>query len=37
MIFDERTHSRVLPRGDYEFRLGLSSRDIRATARLALP
>jgi beta-glucosidase len=37
MIFDERTHSRVLPRGDYEFRLGFSSRDIRATARLALP
>jgi beta-glucosidase len=36
MVHDEHTHGRVLPRGDYEFRLGLSSRDIRATARLAL-
>ena len=31
-VFDEESGSRILPSGEYEFRAGFSSRDIRATA-----
>ena len=36
MIFDEQSGSRILAAGEYEFRAGLSSRDIRATAVITL-
>jgi beta-glucosidase len=36
-IFDEESGSRILPAGRYEFRVGFSSRDVRATAVAYLP
>ena len=36
-IFDEQSGSRILPRGEYEFRAGFSSRDVRATAIVSMP
>jgi beta-glucosidase len=36
-IFDEETDSRILSAGEYEFRAGFSSRDVRATALISLP
>jgi beta-glucosidase len=37
MIFDEQSGSSILPAGEYEFRAGFSSRDIRATAVASPP
>jgi beta-glucosidase len=36
-IFDEQTESRILSAGEYEFRAGFSSRDVRTTAVLDIP
>ena len=36
-IFDEEADSRILSAGEYEFRAGFSSRDVRATAVITLP
>jgi Fibronectin type III-like domain len=35
-IFDEQSGGRILSAGEYEFRAGFSSRDIRATAAVSL-
>jgi hypothetical protein len=36
-IFDEQSGGRILSAGEYEFRAGFSSRDIRATTVVSLP
>ena len=36
LVFDEQAGGRVLIPGEYEFRAGLSSRDVRATARVSI-